>query len=168
MKFDIQVVGDKELVVYLENITKKMKSEIHTSLSDVGKHLKGKVQEKFGKYQSGWPKLKRASVIAKAKRRGGLKGMKSKTGTRKAKRVNSIGTGGADDPLVLFTKLKSSIRYEVKKGSMEAVVYSDEVYAAVHEYGYKNVPSRSYMRLTLTQEEAYVVNIIKNRINGLL
>lgn len=168
MKFDIQIVGDKELVIYLENITKKMKSSLESSLNEVGKHLKGKVQEKFGKYQSGWPKLKRASVIAKAKRRGGLAGMKSKTGSAKAKRVNSIGTGGADDPLVLFSKLKGGIKHEVRKGAMEAVVYSNEVYAAVHEYGYRQVPSRSYMRLTLTQEESEVVRIIMNRINTIL
>jgi phage gpG-like protein len=47
---------------------------------------------------------------------------------------------------------------------MEVEVYSDNIYSAVHEYGYKHVPARSYMRLTLSQETQEVVDIMDNEI----
>lgn len=147
--------GDKKLMVYLDSLGKNIKSEIDKSLNQIADHLQDKVKDKFGTYQQGWPTLKRASVIAKYRRRS----------------LSSVGRGrvgsytvGSDDPLILFGKLRDSIEKEVNSTSNEAIVFSDNEYSAVHEYGYKNVPSRSYMRLTLAQEEDEIHKIININI----
>lgn len=157
MNFDIKIIGDKELVLYLQKIDESIKPQIISGLKDVADYLQEKVKDKFGKYQPSWPKLKRASVIAKYRRRG-LSGAKVKGGF----------TLGPDDPLILFGNLKNSIDKEVNNGELEAVVFSDNVYSAVHEYGYKNIPARSYMRTTLDEETEKVIDIIGNKIEKLL
>jgi phage gpG-like protein len=162
MNIDIKLVGDRELNMYLNRTMDGIKKEINSGLKDIADHLKDKVQEKFGTYHSSWPKLKRASVIAKYRRRGRLKGMPSRGPIR--------AVIGADDPLVLFGKLKGSIEKEINYGAKEAVVYSDAEHAAVHEYGYapKGVPSRSYMRVTLWEETDEIVKIIDSKIDKLI
>lgn len=162
MSLDIKIVGDKELQIYLENIKKDMKETLISGLDEIGNHLQKEVKDKFGNYQSSWPKLKRASVIAKYKKRGGLKKGKIKRGS-----LITIALG-PDDPLILFGDLKESIEKEINSGALEAIVYSDNPYSAVHEYGYKSVPARSYLRLTLWDEENNVVKIIDNKISRLL
>jgi phage gpG-like protein len=161
MNLNYRITGDKELSFYLGNIAKNIKPQALAGLNEIGTHLQKKVKAKFGKYQEGWPKLKRASVIAKYRKRG-LSGISTK-----GRKKSSSATGG-DDPLVLFGQLKNSIEKELNTGSMEVEVYSDNIYSAVHEYGYKNVPARSYMRLTLAQEEDEVVKIMGNRIEKIL
>ena len=155
------MIGDKELGIYLRRVADNIKPQIVAGLNEIGNHLEEKVKDKFGTYQSGWPKLKRASVIAKYKSRV-LKGMKARDGS-----MSFITTGG-DDPLLLSGTLRDSIQKDVKAGALEVEIYSDNIYSAVHEYGYKQVPSRSYMRLTLTQEEEEVENIIDRNIGRII
>jgi phage gpG-like protein len=161
MNLEFKLIGDKELAFYFGRIAKNIKPQAISGLNEIGNHLLKEVKAKFGKYQAGWPKLKRASVAAKYKRRG-LSGISTK-GKSKASKAT-----GADDPLVLHGALRDSIEKELDTAAMEVVVYSDNVYSAVHEYGYKNVPSRSYMRLTLAQEEDKVVDIMENKIGKML
>jgi phage gpG-like protein len=155
MGITFRITGDRELALYLGKIAKNIKPNALKGLNKIGDHLQKEVKAKFGNYQAGWPKLKRASVIAKYKRRG-LGGGASRGGASFA--------SGPDDPLVLFGNLKDSIEKELHTSSMEVEVYSDNIYSAVHEYGYKHVPARSYMRLTLSQETQEVVDIMDNEI----
>jgi phage gpG-like protein len=157
MSLNFQIIGDKELVAYLNGIDKNIKPQIKSGLSDIGTHLKREVKNKFGVYQKTWPKLKRASVIAKYRRRT-LAGFKTKKG-----KGSSI---GSDDPLFLFGNLKNSIQKELS--GLEVTIYSDNEYSAVHEYGYKHVPARSYMRLTLDEETENVVKIMDSKIGKLI
>jgi phage gpG-like protein len=155
------MIGDKELGIYLGRVANSIKPQLISGLNEIGNHLEEKVKDKFGKYQSGWPKLKRASVIAKYKSRA-LKGMKARDGS-----MSFITTGG-DDPLLLSGQLRDSIQKDVKSGALEVEIFSDNIYSAVHEYGYKHVPSRSYMRLTLSQEEEEVEDIIDRNIGRII
>lgn len=160
---NFKLIGDNELVVYLNRTSENIRKVIPDALQEVSEHLEEKVKDKFGEYQAGWPKLKRASVIAKYRRRS-MKGFNRP----KLNSGGSASSGGADDPLVLFGELQKSIRKE--SNSSEAKVYTDNPYSAVHEYGYapKGVPSRSYMRLTLMQEEDEVIKIVERKINNIL
>lgn len=160
MAITFKITGDRELALYLGRASSGIKKQIYSGLDDIGEHLQKKVKEKFGTYQSGWPKLKRASVIAKYRKRA-LKGIK--TGARKI-----AFTVGADDPLVLFGNLEKSIQKEVNKTAMQTIVFSDNVYAAVHEYGYKQIPARSYMRLTLSDETNEVIKILDAKIGRII
>jgi phage gpG-like protein len=156
MAITFKIIGDKELALYLGRISSKIKPQAIKGLNEIGDHLEKEIKNKFGTYQVSWPKLKRASVIAKYKRRslgGGAKGTASV---------------GGDDPLVLFGRLQNSIQNDVKAGNLEVEVFSDNVYAAVHEYGYKNIPPRSYMRLTLWQETDNVVDIMSKHIGRVI
>lgn len=155
--FNIKINGDNELILYLNNASSKIRNNIPIALKNISTHLEKEVKDKFGKYQQSWPKLKRATVIAKYKRRS----LKS----HKRKGLNS-GTIpiGADDPLILFGELEKSIKKE--SNNTRAKVYSNNPYSAVHEYGYapKNIPARSFMRLTLMQEEDEVKKIVNKYI----
>jgi phage gpG-like protein len=155
MNLKIDIVGDKELALYLGKLAKKV-SNSKPMLSEISKHLRDEAKEKLGKYYKSWPKLKRSSVIAKYRRRA-LKGTRVNGGSNK-----SFGIG-ADDPLILFGKLKKSIMAEVRGD--EAVAYTDNEYSAVHEYGYKHVPARSYMRTTLHDEEEKIMDIVNDKIS---
>lgn len=161
MAATFRLEGDRALALYLGNVASNVKPAAIKGLNIIGKHLEKEVKDKFGKYHSSWPKLKRASVIAKYLRRtlkGGANGRKISFNV------------GADDPLVLFGNLKDSIKNELNKGVLEVEVYSDNVYAAVHEYGYapKKIPSRSYMRVTLSEESNNVVDIMDNEIGRII
>lgn len=158
MQFDIKIVGDNELQLFLNRTAKNIKPALISGLDEAGDLLQGKIKEKFGTYQAGWPKLKRASVIAKSRKKTQLKGVKR----------GSAVSIGIDSPLLLMSNLKNSIQKEIRNAGLEAVIFSDEVYAAVHEYGYKQVPARSYMRLTLWDEEENVIRIIESKIDKLL
>lgn len=157
MQFDVKLVGDRELVFYLEKLSAGIKPAALVGLNEVGQYLEEKIKERFGKYHASWPKLKRASVIAKYRRRS-LSGGQRKTGLSTYY--------GADEPLILYGNLKNSIDKEM--GDMEVTVFSDNVYAAVHEYGYKQVPARSYMRTTLADEEEKLTDIIGKSIGRLI
>lgn len=159
---DIKVIGENELRLYLDRTAKGIKRNIRAGLKEVSSHLQEKVKDKFGTYQANWPKLKRASVAAKYNRNG-LKGFKRPNLFKKAS-----GPMGGDMPLVLSGELEASIKKSHDWN--EAKVFSDNIYSAVHEYGYgpKGVPSRSYMRLTLTQEEDEVFRIVDSNIARVL
>lgn len=167
MRFDYKIIGDKELQIYLNNITNNMKPEINKGLNEIGIHLQKKVKDKFGEYQEGWPKLKRETVIAKARKRA-LRGSSRSKFSSLAKSFNS--SMGSDDPLSLFGDLEGSVKRENNLAALSTKVYSDNEYAAVHEYGYapKNIPARSYMRLTLYQEEEDIVRILSERVGRLI
>jgi phage gpG-like protein len=159
------VYGDKELILYLNNISEEMKPQLVIGLEDIGQHLEKETKAKFGTYQKGWPKLKRASVIAKWNRRAQLNGFK------RANFSNLVGLfnqGMGDDPLVLSGKLRDSISHEVNSAQLETVIFSDVEYAAVHEYGHGRVPARSYLRLTLWDNEDYIRKVIDDRVQRLL
>jgi phage gpG-like protein len=163
---NIRITGDKELILYLDRTSKRLDAEYKDVLEDVGDHLEKKVKEKFGKYQNGWAKLKRATVIAKYRKRA-LSKITSRT------RFNSLVARmnvaiGDDDPLVLFGNLRDSIKHEVNMANLESVTYSDNPYSAVHEYGHKHVPARSYMRLTLWDEEEYIMRLVSARIGNVI
>lgn len=164
------MTGDNQLIIYLKNVDKKIEPNIKSALKDIVDHLHTRVTSKFGTYQAGWAKLKRATVIAKYKRR-----MKKGKGIKSARfsgSASGVANAITEDPLVLFGSLKESIQKKVtgSMGNYEGVVYSDAKHAAVHEYGYapKGVPARSYMRLTLFEEEDYIVRIVNNRIARLI
>jgi hypothetical protein len=165
MNEQIDIWGDKELVVYLNKMSAEMKPEILLGLGEIGIHLTEETKKKFGTYQTGWPKLKQASVIAKWNRRAQLNGFKRASFTRLAGMFN---LGFGDDPLVLSGKLRDSIAHELDFEKMEAIIYSDVEYAAVHEYGHGPVPARSYLRLTLWDNEDYVNKVLNDRIEKLL
>lgn len=162
-QFKIDIYGDKELILYLQKITQEMKPNLKSSLSDIGKHLKSEVKNKFGNYQRGWAKLKRATVIAKYNRRK-LFALQNPGISNAINKINKSFSG--DAPLVLNGVLRNSIKYKVNTDKMNTVVYSNNPYSAVHEYGYapKNIPARSYMRLTLWDEEDTIRRIISNRV----
>lgn len=166
---EYKIVGDKELQIYLNKMIKGMRNEINKGMDEIGRHLKKEVKSKFGKYQQGWAKLKRATVVAKYKRRklAGYKHKRSKLSSLAS--MFNFGIG-PDDPLSLFGDLEKSIYHKNNKSNLSTTVYSDDEKAAVHEYGYapKNIPARSYMRLTLFQEEDYVVKILSNRVGNLI
>lgn len=167
MNFRVDIIGDNELVLKFNNASKEIKDALNSELVEVAKHLQKEIKGKFGEYQPGWPKLKRASVIAKYRKRA-LRGIKSSSNVSGlAQQFNSFSIG-PDEPLILFNELKESIEYETNKAAMTATVFSDKVYAAVHEYGYKNVPSRSYMRKTLWDEEDIIIKMINNRIDRII
>lgn len=155
MSLNFNMVGDRELQVYLKKMNTNIRSHSIYALNDIADYLQDKVKDKFGKYHASWPKLKRASVIAKYRRRA-LRGIKS--------RGKIAFTIGPDDPLILFGNLQKSIDKSVNKAALEATIFSDNPYAAVHEYGYKNIPSRSYMRTTLWEEENKVIDILDKHI----
>lgn len=163
MSLNFKLVGDKELQLYLKNLNKNINKQIISGLDDIGDHLHNKVKDRIGNYHPSWPKLKRASVIAKYRRRT-MKGAAS----RATKGISF--NIGPDEPLILFGDLKKSISKELNIGSKEVVVYSDAPHAAVHEYGYapKNIPSRSYMRTTLWDETDEVVNIMNRKIGKII
>jgi len=168
--FKVKVEGVESLRYYLRNIKVANQRELNKSLNEIGSYLEGKVKDKFGVYQHGWPKLKTATVLAKQRRRSSLRSYKKASFTKFIKKFNKA--IGGDDPLVLFGKLHQSIKHQLRGTKMdkEAVVYSDNEYSAVHEYGYapKNIPARSYMRTTLLDEEDYIVQIISNRIGNIV
>jgi len=161
MRFEVKVVGDKELGIYLNNITKNIKKEAGSGLVEIGTYLRQKVRDRLGNYHYTWPKLKRATVVAKMRRRAGSGISVSK---RKGK---NLGLGN-DEPLVLFSKLKKSISKETSRATLTTTVYSDSEHAAVHEYGYRQVPARSYMRTTLFDEEDAIFKIIDRHIEKLI
>ncbi len=168
VQLKVDIFGDKQLALYLGRVSQSMKPSLQSGLGEVGRHLRDEAKKRLGSYQRGWAKLKRATVVAKQRRRGGLVGSRRAGLSKLVSSVNSSLNG--DEPLVLDGKLKNSINYEVNMDSMNTVVYSDNPYAAVHEYGYapKNVPARSYMRLTLWEEEDTVKKIISNRVGRIL
>ncbi len=159
----IDMFGDKELIHYLDNLSRHTKSSVVKGLREVGQHLEKEVKSKFGTYQKGWPKLKRETVKAKYRQRS-LSAWRSGAIKTLAEAFNS--TIGNDDPLILHGKLRDSIENEVYDSELTTLVYSDVEYAAVHEYGFakKNVPARSFMRLTLWDEEEKVVELINARL----
>lgn len=160
MSLNFKIIGGKELSIYLGKVEKGIKTQIISGLREVGNHLQDKVKERFGHYHPSWPKLKRASVIAKYRRRT-LNGISAK-----GRKISfSI---GPDEPLILFGNLRDSINKDVNIGAKEVVVFSDNPYSAVHEYGYKNVPARSYMRTTLYDEQDEVVDIIGRKIGRII
>jgi HK97 gp10 family phage protein len=162
--FSTTIKGDNSLNLYLKNITKEMKPYIIDGLKESGSLLNEEVKNKFGKYQEGWPKLKRETVLAKYRKRQ-LHAIKNNN-SNFTRRFN--GTIGADDPLVLHGTLRDSISYDVNANDLNVVVYSDVPYAAVQEYGYENVPARSFMRLTLWDKEDDITNIISNKIENII
>lgn len=164
--FTYKLIGDKEIAIKFKSAGKTIDKQLNAELKQIVKHLKEQIQNKFGSYQKGWPKLKYSTVIAKQKRRAGLSGMKSGKMGNIARGFNSA--AGADDPLLLFSDLKNSINTSVSKTTGK--VFSDYKSAAVHEYGYapKGVPSRSYMRLTLAEEEDEIIRMIRKRIDKIL
>jgi phage gpG-like protein len=170
MKLTFKMEGDDKLLIYLKGIEKNIEKEIRASLREAVDHLFDEVRGKFGKYNKGWAKLKRATVIAKYRRR-----MSKGSGMSSSKFsgvISSTAGAMADDPLILFGDLRESIERTIKGSgqNMQGVVYSDAKHAAVHEYGYapKNIPARSYMRLTLWEEEDYIVKLVNNRIARLI
>jgi phage gpG-like protein len=165
MEKQVDIWGDKELVVYLNKMSAAMKPEILLGLAEIGSHLVEETKKKFGSYQHGWPKLKRSSVIAKWNKRARLNGFKSANFSRL---IGMFNQGFGDDPLVLSGKLRDSIQHELNIEQLESVIYSDVEYAAVHEYGHGNVPARSYLRLTLWDNEDYVNRVLNSRIEKLL
>jgi phage gpG-like protein len=158
MNIDVKIVGDKEVQLYLNRMAKGIKNDSKKALNDIAKHLQKEARDKLGHYYKSWPKLKRASVIAKYRRR-------ALRGHSMGKRKTTSFRIGPDNPLVLFGELKKSILKEINGASMEAVVYTDNEYSAVHEYGYKQVPARSYMRSTLHDEEDKLADMVNNRIS---
>lgn len=169
-RFTFKVVGENQLIFYLKNVEKGIESGIRQSLKQAVDHLHQEVRNKFGRYNSGWAKLKTATVIAKYKRR-----MRKGSGVSSIKFSGSIsGVGNAitEDPLVLFGGLRDSIEKKVTgvKGNYVGIVYTDAKHAAVHEYGYapKGIPARSYARLTLWEEQDYIIRIVNNRIARLI
>lgn len=162
---NVNVYGDKELIVYLKNVSASTRPQIISGLAEIGQHLENETKEKFGTYQTGWPKLKRASVIAKYNRRAQLNGFRRADFTRL---IGLFNQGMGDDPLVLSGKLRDSISHEVNPSQLETVIFSDVEYAAVHEYGHGPVPARSYLRLTLWDNELYVLRVMNNRMLNLL
>jgi hypothetical protein len=154
MQFEVKVIGDREVAFYFQKLSTGIKPTALQGLNEIGNYLEKKIKDRFGHYHSSWPKLKRASVIAKYKRRslGGGKRVK-------------VAVGG-DDPLILFGNLKDSIAKEMN--DMEVTIFSDNPYAAVHEYGYKQVPARSYMRTTLADEEDNITDIMDRAIGRLI
>lgn len=170
MKLTYKMEGDDKLIFYLKGIEKNIEKQIRLSLKEVVDHLFDEVRNKFGTYQKGWPKLKRATVIAKYRRR------LSKGGGLSSSKFSGVisSTAGAmnDDPLILFGDLRESIERQIRGSgqNMEGVVFSDAKHAAVHEYGYapKNIPARSYARLTLWEEEDYIIKLVNNRIARLI
>jgi phage gpG-like protein len=170
MRLTTKIEGDDKLLIYLKDVEKNIEKQLRLALKDAVDHLFDEVRNKFGKYNKGWAKLKRATVIAKARRRMG------KGGGMSSSKFSGVisSTAGAmnDDPLILFGNLRESIERKVTGSGqhMEGIVYSDAKYAAVHEYGYapKNVPARSYMRLTLWEEENFIVRLVNNRIARLI
>lgn len=163
MSINIKIIGDRELNLYLGKLDKKVDIVAISGLDKIGDHLKDKVKDKFGKYHSSWPKLKRASVITKYRRRA-LQGMP--IGTRKLGNIII----GPDDPLVLFGRLKDSIEKDLNVAAKEVEIYSDTPYSAVHEYGYapNNIPARSYMRTTLYEETNEIIDIMDNEIGKII
>src|SRR5690554_3981333 len=126
-----KITGDNELIFYLNKTSSKIKNEANKGLKDVGKYLEEKVKEKFGNYQKGWKKLKRETVAAKQRRRAKLSGSSKKSFKKLISNINS--KMDSDEPLFLFGELMQSIKHENK--NLETIVYSDNEYAAVHEYG---------------------------------
>lgn len=157
---NVKIEGDKELIFYLNNMSSNLKRKALFGLDEAGDYLEEKIKAQFGKYHPTWPKLKIATVIAKYRRRT-LNGMSAKG------RKISFGIG-TDDPLLLFGNLRNSIQKELNQSEMEVVIFSDNEYAAVHEYGYKSIPARSYMRTTLDDETEQIVKIVSNEIGRII
>lgn len=150
--------GNERVAIYLNRTSQQIDKNLKLGLRETSSLLQKEVKDKFGKYQMGWPRLKRATVIAKYRRKLG------KGGYRSVRLNNGSVPTGRHDPLKLFGDLEKSIKK--KTTSDEAIVYSDNEYSAVHEYGYapKGVPSRSYMRLTLDENENEISNIFNKYI----
>lgn len=161
----IQIKGDNELILYFNKMASKTKPKMIDGLKDASKHLQKKIQEKFGKYQTDWAPLKRATVLAKYRRKSMMSVKKTRFNKLVAKRNTTI---GSDNPLVLYSNLQRNVDYEINISDLSATIFNDEPYAAVHEYGYKNVPSRSYMRSTLNEEQDEVFKIIDKKISDLI
>jgi phage gpG-like protein len=163
----MDVRGDKDLIIYLNKSSNQIKPQILSALKLIGQHVEEEAKKKFGTYQRSWPKLKRASVTAKYRRRALGNGVKRPNLSGIASFIN---TGVGDDPLILMGKLKESIKHELNESQLEAVIFSDDKKAAVHEYGYapKKIPARSYLRLALWDSEKDIEEILARKIGGAL
>jgi phage gpG-like protein len=170
MRLKFKLIGEEKLIAYLGKVEKQMKPNIRAALRDSVNHLQQEVKNKFGRYNKDWAKLKTATVIAKYKRR-----MRRGSGVstiRFSGTISGVANAITEDPLVLFGTLKNSIEKKVTSvgGNFTGIVYTDAPHAAVHEYGYapKNIPARSYARLTLWEEQDYIIRIVNNRIARLI
>lgn len=166
MNVKVDIYGDKELVFYLDNISSNMRRSLIDGLNDVGKHLWSETRNKFGSYQRGWPKLKMATVLYKQRRMASLSPSKRAAMSSFLPQIAKALSG--DMPLIFDGDLYNSIKYEVSRPTLSTTVYSDNEYAAVHEYGHGNIPARSFLRLTLWDEERVVFQILSDKVGSLL
>lgn len=164
MSYYMDIKGENELILSLNKSAQSLRPKLLEALNEIGRHVEDESKKKFGTYQRTWPKLKRASVIAKYHRRALGNGVKR---PKLSGLAAFFGSGMGDDPLILHGDLKNSIKHEVNEGALETIIYSDDKKAAVHEYGYKNIPARSYLRLTLWDEEDKINSIVKNKVGDI-
>ena len=144
------------------NITSHMERAVRRA----GVRVMGSVKGKLGRYQTGWPKLKPATVKRKfTVKRGRSAGSISRAGRRHLAEHGQWATGtDADAPLVDMGLYRGSITMDIRDSGMTAVIGTDKIQGPTLEFGRDQIPARPHFRPALHENEETIKQEFANAL----
>ncbi len=169
MELTVTIQGEKQVIQVLESMRARA-SDLTRAMKSIGSLVKGASMENF-KGQHGpdgtpWRPLKMSTLIARAMRLSGGKGIRNKNGSVKKGAQRVIASGKA---LLDTGVLRSSV--QVQDLTKQSVTIASRLkYSAIHQYGGQAgrgrrvaVPARPYLGIN-PQMRADIADIIRSHL----
>ena len=147
----VRVTGVDRTVRMYDRTKEKIEEALTTGTEEAGNFLIEEIEDKFGKYQSGWQHLKLETIKRKIRRGAGA---------------------NADKPLIEFGDMMFSFERVTSAKTRKHVVHivSNDPKLVHHMYGApaRNVPKRDPVRPTMKENNDKALEIIKNAVERVL